>query len=89
MLFEVILMWLTLGAAVFLIGIPVFKLVKAVLPKKERNPLAEAKVRLEHARLEVEAAKLNKETERLYENLYQEALAEDELIEEQKQQEKK
>lgn len=85
MLFEAILMWLTLGSAVFLIGIPVFKLVKAVLPKREKNPLAEAKVRLEHARLEVEAAKLNKEAEKLYDDIYKDALAEDEAIEDEQQ----
>lgn len=85
MLFEAILMWLTLGSAVFLIGIPFFKLVKAVLPKKETNPVAEAKERLQHARLEVEAAKLNKEAEKLYDDIYKDVLAEDEAIEDEQQ----
>ncbi len=78
MLIEDIMLLTLLGVAVFLIGIPIFRLVKAVLPKKERNPLVEAKSRFEHARLEVEAAKLNKETEKMYEDLYQEALEDQE-----------
>lgn len=89
MLFEVILMWATLCGAVFLIGIPTFKLVKAVLPQKEKNPVAEAKDRLEHARLELEAAKLNKEAEELYDKLYEEAIAQNEMTEEQQKQEKR
>lgn len=78
MLIEDIMLLCLLGVAVFLIGVPIFRLVRAVLPKKEKNPLVEAKNRLEHARLEVEAAKLNKEAEKLYDDLYQEALEDQE-----------
>ena len=85
MLVEDVMLLILLGLAVFLIGIPIFKLVRAVLPKKERNPLVEAKDRLERARLTVEAAKLDKETEKLYEDLYQDALAEDEVDEQHKE----
>lgn len=78
MLIEDIMLLCLLGVAVFLIGVPVFRLVKAVLPKKRVNPVVEAKERLETARLTVEAAKLDKEAEKLYEDLYQEALEDQE-----------
>ena len=69
MLLEDILLFLLIGSGVFLIGIPFFKLIRAVVPNK-RNPVQEAKERLEQARLELEAAKVNKEVEKVYENLY-------------------
>lgn len=69
MLLEDILILLLLGSGVFLIGIPFFKLVRAVVPNR-RDPVKEARERLEHARLELEAAKVNKEVEKVYEDLY-------------------
>lgn len=77
MLFEDIMFLAMLGAAIFLIGIPIYKFVRAVVPKK-RNSLAEAKERLEQARVDVEAARLHKEAEKLYDQMYEEALQEDE-----------
>jgi hypothetical protein len=74
--FEALLTLLALGIGVFLIGIPFYKLVKSVIPPK-RNPLEEAKERLEQARLEAEAVRLNKETEKLYSELYKETLEDD------------
>lgn len=65
------------GSSVFLIGIPCYRLIKAVLPKERKNPVVDAKERLEQARLELEAARLNKESEKLYEQMYQEALEDD------------
>lgn len=82
MWFEDLMLLVLLWTGVFLIGIPIYKFVKAVVPKK-RNSLAEAKERLEQARLDTEAARLNKEAEKLYEQIYEEALEDDE----QKQQE--
>lgn len=82
MLFEDIILLLMSGAAVFFIGIPIYKFIRVVAPPK-RNPLEEAKERLERARLEAEAAKLNKETEKLYNNLYEETLQEDNETEKQ------
>lgn len=79
MLFETILLLIIAAASVFLIGIPVYKLAKEVLPKKRKNPTVEAKERLEQARLELEAAKLNKEAEKLYEKMYAEALEDEDL----------
>lgn len=71
--FEILLLMLALGTGIFMIGIPSYKLVKSLFPTK-RNTLAEAKERLQQARVESEAALLNKETERLYENLYKDVL---------------
>jgi regulator of protease activity HflC (stomatin/prohibitin superfamily) len=47
MLLEDILILLLGGSAVYFIGIPIYKLIKAIVPPK-RNPLEEAKQRLEH-----------------------------------------
>jgi len=77
MWFEQLLLIALLASSVFLIGIPLYKLVRAMVPKK-RNPLAEAQDRLEQTRLEVEAARLEKEREKLYSKMYEEALQEDE-----------
>jgi len=77
MWFEQLLLIALLASSVFLIGIPLYKLVRAMVPKK-RNPLAEARDRLEQTRLEVEAARLEKEREKLYNKMYEEALQEDE-----------
>jgi len=75
MLFEDIILLILLTSGVFLIGIPIFKFTKAILPKK-RNFLTEAKKRLDQAKLDAEAARLNKETEQLYEKMYEETLQE-------------
>ena len=83
MWFEDILMLALLASGVFLIGVPTFKFLRAVIPKK-RNNLVEAKERLEQARLDAEAARLNKEAEKLYEEMYDDSLQD----EEKKQQEK-
>jgi hypothetical protein len=82
MLLEDLLLLVAGVGAVFLIGIPFYRLVKAVVPKK-RDPLAEARERLEQARLEQEALKLNKETEKLYEHMYDVRLGEQESTERQ------
>lgn len=79
MLFEDILLLLMGGAAIFFIGIPIYRFVKLVVPQK-RNPLVEAKERLERARLEAEAARLNKEAEKLYEQIYKESLQDEENL---------
>jgi len=77
MLLEDLLILLGATGSVFLIGIPLYRLVNAIVPRK-RDPLAEAKERLEQARLEAEAARINKETERLYEHMYDEVATPDE-----------
>lgn len=85
MLFEDIMLLILLGSGVFLIGIPCYKLVRKIIPAK-RNPLVDAKERLEQARLEVEAARLDKEREKLYNQMYNEVLEDEVDI---KQQEKR
>lgn len=87
MLFEDIAILIAIGLGVFFIGIPVWKLVKTLLPKKV-DPLVDAKERLDIARKEVEAARLNKEAEKLYSELYDEAL-EDETSDDKKHKEMK
>lgn len=82
MWFEDLMLLALLAMGIFLIGIPIYKFISMVIPKK-RNSLAEAKARLEQARLDAEAARLNKEAEKLYEKMYEEALQDED---EQKQQ---
>jgi hypothetical protein len=83
MLIEDLLILLAATSSIFLIGIPMYRIVNAVIPKK-KDPLKEAKERLEQARLEQEAARLNKETEKLYEHMYDDDLPQDEADAEQK-----
>jgi len=77
MLFEDILILLAAASGIFFIGIPVFKLIRALLPAPKKNPLVEAKVRLEEAKLNVEAAKLDKQAQELYDHLYEDVLQDD------------
>jgi hypothetical protein len=77
---EGILSLLGLGIGVFFIGIPLYKLVRALIPEK-RDPVQEAKQRLEVAKADAEAARLNKEAEKVYEEIYQDVLNYDSTIE--------
>ena len=77
MLFETVLISIVIGIAIFFIGIPLTKLVKAVVPPPKKDPLVEAKVRLELARKEKEAALLNKETDQLYQQMLDEIIDND------------
>lgn len=86
MLLEDIILLMILASGVFLIGIPTFKFLHAITPKK-RNSLTEAKQRLEQARLDAEAARLNKEAEKLYQDMYEEA-CEDEATQQQQEKHK-
>lgn len=83
MLFEQVLFLIAIGIAVFMIGIPLVKLVKAMVPPN-KDPLAEAHKRLEIAKKEAEAARLNKEAEQLYQKMYQEALEDSDSIDDKK-----
>lgn len=73
MLLEDLILLITIGLGVFLIGIPAYQIARAIIPKR-RNSVVEAKQRLEAARVELEAARLNAETEKVYTNLYRETL---------------
>jgi hypothetical protein len=79
--FVDILLLLLGGSGIFFIGIPFYKLMAKLLPSK-RNTLAEAKERLEQAHLDAEAARLNKEAEKIYDHLYEDVLHKDEVDEE-------
>ena len=63
--FEGVLLLLLFGVTVFAIGIPAVKLFRLMFPSK-RDSLKEAQERLEIARKEAEAARLNKEGEKVY-----------------------
>lgn len=81
MLFEDILLLLLFGVAVFFIGIPLVQFVKRLLPVSKKSSLALAKERLEQAHLDAEAAKLNKQTEEIYDHLYEDVLKDDDDVE--------
>jgi hypothetical protein len=89
MWFEDILLLALLGSGVFLIGIPLYKLAQFLRPPKKRNPLHEAQERFEQAKLDVQAARLDKERQKLYNQMYIEALQDEELKQDNNQQEKK
>jgi hypothetical protein len=75
MLLEDLLLVMAVGIAVLLLGWPILRLMKAASLRR-KDPLAEAHERLRIAKLEAEAARVNRETEKIYETLYAETLAE-------------
>jgi hypothetical protein len=76
MVLEDILLAAAVGV-VFLFALrPIMRLVKAA-PWRRRDPLAEAQERLRVAQLEAEAARVNRQADKIYEQLYGEALADD------------
>src|SRR5579864_4680412 len=76
MLLEDILLAVAVGAVLLMVGAPIVRFLK-VAPWRRKDPLAEAQERLRIAKLEAEAAKLNREAERIYEHMYEETIAED------------
>lgn len=70
------------GVTFFLVVRPLYSFLRAVTPQR-RDALKEAQERLEIARKEAEAARLNKQAEELYEKMYKETLEEQEASEEQ------
>ncbi len=79
--FEGILIALLIGVGILMVGVPLVKVFRLMFPKKT-DSLEEAKVRLEVAQKEREAARLNKETEKVYSEIYSEVLEDDSLEEE-------
>ena len=75
--FEGLMIALMIGAGVFFVGIPLIKIIKMMLPSR-RDSLREAQERLEVARKDAEAARLNKEAEKVYSEIYEEVLEDDE-----------
>lgn len=74
--FEGVLFLLLMGIGLFAVGIPLIKLFRLVFPSK-KDSLKEAQERLEAARKDAEAARLNKETEKVYSKIYEEVLEDD------------
>jgi biopolymer transport protein ExbB/TolQ len=71
--FERLILLMIILASVFLIGVPLFQIFRMFFAKK-RDSLEEARVRLEVAKKDAEAARLNKEAEELYNSMYEDAL---------------
>jgi hypothetical protein len=76
MLLEDIVLAVLVGVVLLLVGIPIVRLLR-VASFRQKDPLAEAQERLRIAQREAEAARVNREAEKIYEHLYDEALAED------------
>jgi len=77
MLFEDAMIFIGVGIIVFLIAIPMWKLFQ-LLNSKHRDPVKEAKIRLEVAKADAEAAKLNKEAEKVYDDIYHDIMIDEE-----------
>jgi hypothetical protein len=77
MLLEDLLLAIAIGIVVLAFGWPLVRFWKAA-PWRRRDPLAEAKERLRIAQLEAEAARVNREAEKIYEKLYEDTLTDDE-----------
>ncbi len=73
--FEGLLIALLIGLGIFMVGIPLAKIWRMMFPPKT-DSLKEAQIRLEVARKEAEAARLNKETEKVYSEIYSDVLEE-------------
>ena len=78
---EIMLIAAAIVTGTYYIGIPIWKLVKKLSPQKI-DPIGAAKERLELAKAEIEAARLNKEAEELYGKMYEEALEDESSIDE-------
>ena len=78
---EIMLIAAAIATGTYYIGIPIWKLVKKLSPQKV-DPIGDAKERLELAKAEIEAARLNKEAEELYGKMYEEALEDESSIDE-------
>ena len=76
MLLEDILLAGAVGVVLLMVGLPIYRFLK-VAPWRRRDPLAEAQERLRIAKLEAEAARVNREAEKVYERLYEETLTDD------------
>ena len=73
MLLEDVLLAVAIGIVGLFVAWPLARLFKAV-SQRQRDPLAEAQERLRVAKLEAEAARVNREADRIYETLYEETL---------------
>jgi hypothetical protein len=76
MLLEDILLAVVVGIVLLIVGLPIVRFLRTV-PWWRKDPLAEAQERLRVAKLEAEVARVNREAEKVYENMYEETLAGD------------
>src|SRR5579859_2254888 len=76
MLLEDLLLAIAVGVVLLMVGVPIARSLKGI-PWRRKDPLAEAHERLRLAKLEAEVARVNREAEKIYENLYDETLVSD------------
>jgi len=76
MLLEDILLAIAVAVVLVIVGRPIVRFLKFA-PRRAKDPLAEAHERLRIAKLEAEAARVNREAEKIYEHLYAETLSDD------------
>jgi hypothetical protein len=76
MLLEDILLAVAVGVVLMIVGVPIARSLKGVSWRR-KDPLAEAHERLRIAKLEAEAARVNREAEKIYEHLYDDTLSDD------------
>lgn len=74
MLLEDLLLIAAVGIVGLALGWPLLRVLRAGAWRK-RDPLAEAQERLRIAKLDAEVARVNRETEKIYEGLYDETLS--------------
>jgi hypothetical protein len=76
MLLEDIVLAVAVGVVLLMVGVPIVRYLK-VAPWRKRDPLAEAQERLKAAMREAEAARVNREADKIYEGLYDGVLSDD------------
>jgi hypothetical protein len=76
MLLEDLLLAVAIGIVGLMVGWPLVRFLKAA-PWRRKDPLAEAHERLRMAKLEAEAARVNREAEKIYERMYEETVSSD------------
>jgi hypothetical protein len=76
MLPEDILLVVAIGMVLGVVGWPIYRLASGGRWRR-KDPLAEAQERLRLAKLEEEVARVNRETERIYEKMYGDVLDEE------------
>lgn len=78
MLLEDLLLAAAIGVVGLFVALPIVRLFKNA-PWRKRDPLAEAHERLRVAKIDAEVARVNREADRIYEELYEESLAEEDV----------
>jgi hypothetical protein len=80
MVLEDLLLVVAIGVVLGFVGWPLY-LFAHRLSRRKGDPLAEAQARLRIAQAEAETARVNRETERIYDEMYKETLEPSELSE--------